>query len=169
MPLNIAIRRRQFGSDLQRRRSNDCDLSRRSGLGSPKRTTNRSKSVSLLKPLQKEVNWVESIAIACCSIRQAAWRILFHTQTIGTGHHGENYSSLDGCRKSKIRVLEWGLTISAGAPDPWHLLRRTPWREEGMSRRCRMGHPGCRSNSTSFQSGHSIQEPTLRFLLSLVL
>ena len=107
---------------------------------------------------------LSSSLIARSSILEAR-RILFHTQSIGTGHHGENYSSVDGHGRWNVWVLEWGLTISAGAPDPWHLLRRTPWREEGMSRRCRMGHPGCRSNSTSPQGGHSIQEPTLRCLL----
>ena len=60
MPLNIAIRRREFGFDPTNTTIERLRFKSKVWFGgSPKRTLNRSKSYSI-KPLPKEVNWVES-------------------------------------------------------------------------------------------------------------
>ena len=60
MPLNTAIRRRKFVSDPKKTTIERLRLKSKIWVGaSPKRTSNRSNSHTI-KPLQKEVNWVES-------------------------------------------------------------------------------------------------------------
>ena len=60
MPLNIAIKRRKFVFDPKKTMIERLRLKSKIWVGaSPKRTSNRSNS-HFIKPLQKEVNWVES-------------------------------------------------------------------------------------------------------------
>ena len=66
----------------------------------------------------------------------------------------ESYSSVDS-RGSGMSSLEWGLTNSAGSPDPRHSLRRTPWRGEDIVADAAWDISGC-DNSTCSR-GHSIQ------------